>query len=180
MTRKLLSLAALLCFVLPLAHADEASKRAKIDEMFTVLKMDRTMKQLMNQGFNQSQQMVKSLTGNQPLSAADQKLVDDYLTKSTTLITESLSWDKLKPAYIDLYAAAYSEQEVDGIIAFYKSPIGQSVLTKGPELISKSSQIVGARVQELQPHMRELMTNFKNDITAAHADKTTPPPTLKP
>jgi uncharacterized protein len=172
MTRRLIALAALFLFALPLAHADEASKRVKLEEMFTVLKMDRTMKQLMNQGFSQTQLMVKTvLGGEKPITPADQKIVDDYVSKSTAIITDTLSWDKFKPAYLDLYASAYTESEVDGILAFYKSPVGQSVLSKGPELITHSSQMVTARLQELQPHMRELMTTFKSQIEAAHAAK---------
>jgi uncharacterized protein len=172
MTRRLVALAALVLFALPIAHADETTKRAKIEEMFTVLKMDRTMKQLMNQGFAQSQLMVKTvLGGEKPISPSDQKIVDDYVSKSTSLITDTLSWDKLKPAYIDLYASAYTEDEVNGILAFYKSPVGQSVLSKSPELITRSSQMVTARLQELQPRMRELMTTFKSQIDAAHAQK---------
>ena len=172
MFRKLLSLIAVFAFALPQAHADEASKRAKIDEMFTVLHIDKTMKQMMDMGFAQGKETARNMMGDQPLTAADQKIMHDYMAKLTAVVFDVLSWEKLKPAYIDLYASAYTEEEVEGILTFYKSPIGQALLSKTPELITKSSALVNDRMKELSPRLQEAMADLQKQLRAAHEKKT--------
>ena len=81
MIRRFVLFAAVFLFALPYAHADEASKRVKIEEMFTVLKMDSMMKQMMNQGLAQGKEVAKSMMGGAPMTAADQKIMDDYMAK---------------------------------------------------------------------------------------------------
>jgi hypothetical protein len=169
MIRKILVLAAVFLFALPHAHADDASKRAKIEEMFTILKMDSMMKQMMAQGLAQGQQTVKAMMGDTPVTEADQKIIDGSLAKMVAAISDVISWEKLKPAYVDLYASAYSEEEVDGILTFYKSPVGQALLAKTPELITKSSVIVSGRMQELGPRMKEVMDDLQKQLLSAHS-----------
>jgi len=168
MFRKLIVIAIVFLFALPLAHADEASKRAKIEEMFTVLKMDSLMKQMMAQGVEQGKATVKSMMGDTPVSAADQKIMDDAMTKMVAVVADVLGWEKLKPAYVDLYASAYTEEEIDGILAFYKSSVGRALLAKTPELITKSGAIVNGRMQELGPRMQQVISDMQKQIQAAH------------
>ncbi len=175
MLRKLLTFAVVLLFSFPLAHADEATKRAKIEEMLTLLNMNRMMNSMMDQSVAQSQQMVKGMLGNQPLSEADQKAIQDFSGKVMSLIRDNFGWEKMKPTYIELYASAYTEEEVDGILAFYRSPVGRSMLAKTPELLAKSMQIASTRMQALQPQMRDLMDGFAKQIAAEHGDKGTKP-----
>ena len=168
MTRRMILLAAVFLFALPHAHADEASKRAKIEEMFTVLRMESLMNQMMSQGMAQGRETVKQMMGDTPITAADQKIIDDSTAKMVAVVSDILSWEKLKPAYVDLYASAYTEEEVDGILAFYKSSVGQTLLAKTPELITKSSAIVNGRMQEMGPRMQAVMADLQKQIRAAH------------
>jgi hypothetical protein len=43
----------------------------------------------------------------------------------TALVAEHLN--KAKPALVKIYADTYTEEELDGILAFYKSPAGEAV-----------------------------------------------------
>ena len=148
------------------ANADEASKRAKLEEMFIVLKMDSLMNQMMDQAMSQSQQMATGLFGGKGLTERDQKRVDQLLIQVKAVIKDTLSWEKLKPDYLDLYSASYTEEEVEGVLAFYKSPVGQAVLAKTPELVTKSNQLVTAHAQELQPRLRKLLEDFQHETSA--------------
>lgn len=171
MIRKMILIAAVFLCALPNAHADDASKRAKIEDMFIVLKMDSMMKQMMTQGIAQGKETVRQMMGNTPFTPADQKIVDDSIAKMIAVVSDALSWEKLKPAYVDLYASAYSEEEVDGILAFYKSPVGQVLLSKTPELVTKAGAIVSARTQDLGPRMQQVMGELQKQFQAAHPDK---------
>jgi len=83
--RKLPLLALLFAFTLPFAHADEATKRAKLDQLFVAMKMNALMDQMLQAGMNQGEQMGKSLFGNKPIPPEDQKILDAWKLKVSAL-----------------------------------------------------------------------------------------------
>ena len=109
--------------------------------------------------------------GGTPMTSEDQKIKDDYIAKIVAAVGEMLSWENLKAAYVELYASAYTEDEVDGILTFYKSPVGQALLARSPELITKSGAIMNGRMQELAPRLQEIMGDLHKQLQAAHPDK---------
>jgi hypothetical protein len=154
-----------------IAHADEASKRVKIQELFTTLHLDRTMKLVMDAVLKQvkdaSQQQLVGVT----LTDAQQKKFDDFQQKVFDLVNDQMSWPKIEPDYIKLYNDAYTEEQIDGILSFYKSPVGQAMIDKTPDLTTKSLQISQGRMQAIQPQLRQLMQDFTKDMAALSTSK---------
>ena len=91
--------------------------------------------------------------------------------KVASMVSDAVAWDKLKPAYLKLYLDAYSEEELDGIIAFYKSPAGQAMVTKSPSLMAQASDIVRERITDVQPELTRLMTGFVSQTRQRAGDK---------
>jgi hypothetical protein len=155
-----------------IAHADEASKLVKIQELFTVLHLDQTMKQVMDAVLKQvkdaSQQQLVGVT----LTDAQQKKFDDFQQNVFDLVNAQMSWSKIEPDYIKLYDDAYTEEQIDGILSFYKSPVGQAMIAKTPDLTNKSLQISQGRMKAIQPQLRQLMQDFTKDMAASAAAKT--------
>ena len=175
MTRRILIVAAAMLLALPLsARADEASKRAKIEQMLTVLKMEDNFNLLMKQVEQQGRQMGMSMTNPSQLTDADKKILDNFMTKLMAAMQETMGWQKLKSEFIDLYAKAYTEEEVDGILTFYKSPVGQSMLAKTPQLVQQSMAISQTHMKEIQPKLEQLTEELKKDLDVAHAAKPKP------
>ncbi|QEE27715.1 DUF2059 domain-containing protein [Terriglobus albidus] len=170
--RKILIAATAMLLAFPLsARADEASKRAKIEQMLTVLKMEDNFNLLMKQVEQQGRQMGMSMTNPSQLTEADKKILDNFMTKLMAAMQETMGWQKLKSEFIDLYAKAYTEEEVDGILTFYKSPVGQSMLAKTPQLVQQSMAISQTHMKEIQPKLEQLTEELKKDLDAAHAAK---------
>jgi hypothetical protein len=61
--------------------------------------------------------------------------------KIVDLVAEELSWEKVKGDYICLYSEALTEEELRAAIAFYKTPEGQSFITKQPELMKRAMEM---------------------------------------
>ena len=77
---------------------------------------------------------------------------------------DSFSWEAMKPDYVKLYSDLYTEEDLDGIITFYKSPAGQAMLTKTPELLKKSSEIAMNRMTVLQPKLQQMIEDFRKQV----------------
>jgi hypothetical protein len=85
-----------------------------------------------------------------------------------------LGWNVMEPEYIKLYADTFTDEELDGIIAFYKSPAGISLIEKTPELTKQASALVQAKMVILQPQMKQLLEDFVKSQTAAPSPSSTP------
>ncbi|HEY8997391.1 MAG TPA: DUF2059 domain-containing protein [Edaphobacter sp.] len=174
--RRIALLPLVLCASIGAAHADDASKRAKAQEMLGLLHTERVSQQIENNIMKQVAAMPQQLFGGQVPPASKEKF--DAFQQQLQQATEAqIGWKVLQPEYVDLYAKTYTEPELDAILAFYKSPAGQSMLTKSPELSSQSVQLVQAKMAVLQPQLQKLAEDFVQSTKPA---STQPPPTLNP
>ena len=161
------------------ARADEASKRDKAEQLFMLLHMDQMMDQLMSGMMKQVQQLTQSLPGGDQVTPEQKKQVADFQQRVMNLLNTKLGWKALEPDFITLYASTYTEEELDGIIGFYKSPVGQKMLEKTPELMTKSTEITREKMREVQPELNQMLEDFMKQV-AASAGKSAPSQTAPP
>ena len=167
--KKIVCVVVLLLCLSPVSFADEASKRVKIDEMFSLMQMQRTLNQIADQQAAQMKKVMPALLQGQSISAEDQKSIDAFAERMSVMVRESISWEKIKPQYIDLYAKSYDETTIDGMLAFYRSDAGRTMVSKQPELIAQSQAISQARLQELQPRMQAAVAEFMGKMSQKSA-----------
>lgn len=72
-------------------------------------------------------------------------------------VSRYLSWKDLKGEFMQLYVQTYSEDEIRGLITFYRTPLGQTVIKKEPELMARASLIGQRRMQEHMPELMQMM-----------------------
>lgn len=150
----------LVFFALPLSsRADDASRRAKLDELFTIMHMDRTMQQTMDAVEKSIVPMTQQMFGRDvpdPLK----KDVADLQQQMFALIEDQMGWKAMEPAYVEIYSHNFTEQQIDDIIAFYKTPTGQALIDKLPAITTEGLQAAQAKMVTLQPQMRKLLDDF--------------------
>ena len=124
-------------FLLSPARADETGKNAKIEDLMQLSHVERMTTQLLEQMKN----MVTAQTAKADVPADVRKGMEEMQQKIMTIVADRLIWAKARPAYIKIYADTFSESEIDGILAFYKSPSGHAMLDKMPQLMQKSMEV---------------------------------------
>ena len=157
------------------AHADDASRKAKAQELFVTLRMDRTMGQLMDTIVKQVNQMTQSMPGANLMTESDKRQLAEFQQRVAALVEKSMGWKELEPDIVELYANTYSEEELDGLLAFYKSPLGQTMLDKTPELMTKSTEITQRKMREVQPELNKMLEDFMKQYMSEHAKPATKP-----
>jgi hypothetical protein len=65
-----------------------------------------------------------------------------------------MSYESLKPRMIEIYAEAFSAQELAEIRAWYASPTGRKALKLMPSLMQKGAEV---GQQQVEAHMPELL-----------------------
>jgi hypothetical protein len=142
------------------AHADEASHIAKVHEFFKVAKLDQLSAQIMKQAMDQVNSGLMQQMLGVKLTAEQQQQADDLKAKISAVLTNALGWEKLEPEYTKMYAAAFTEQQMDDILAFYKSPTGQAMIEKNPMLLQESSALAQQRMSDVTPEVEKLIKDF--------------------
>jgi uncharacterized protein len=72
-------------------------------------------------------------------------------------LDEHFRYEDLEPEFIRLYADLYTEEELRGMTAFYRTPIGQRVIATSPDLAVGSQRIAQERLQAVMPQLMELL-----------------------
>lgn len=91
------------------------------------------------------------------LTKEQQGELKDLMTQTLTLMKDELAWQKLKPLYIRVYQESLTQEEVDGLIAFYKSPAGIALTKKIPIIMEKSAKITEERLIPMIKKMNQLL-----------------------
>lgn len=134
------------CFILTVITADSCAeekpseKEIKALELLEVMGGDEMFDDILSATMTQAFAMQR-----QKLDSNDQKKFDEY-TEAARAVTLDLSPEFTEKVAL-VYAKHFSADELDGLIDFYKSPIGQKMITKMPELTADSMQI-GMEISE--------------------------------
>ena len=139
---------------------------AKIQQLLIVIHVDRNLQQAVDVLLQQVNDMSRKQLPGTEVTDAQQKKLADFQQKIFQLVTSELNWAKFEPEYIKIYDA-YTEEEIDGILAFYKSPAGVAMLAKSPAITAKTVQLSQERLKLVQPQMTQLMSDFKKDVTSS-------------
>jgi hypothetical protein len=135
----------LACSAVQAAPASEAS----VEQMLKVMKMEsivENMKAQMKPVFAATE---APPTGLQP-SPLTQEYERIYRAKYQAWMEEEISWKKLKPQYVRIYQESYSQEEIDGMLAFYKSPAGQATINKMP-VVAQKTVAISLRMMQVLP-----------------------------
>ena len=69
-----------------------------------------------------------------------------------------MSFEKMRPDLIRIYAETYTDSEIDGMLAFFESPVGQSYLKKTPEVAQKIFAASQSQLGDIMQEVRQMMT----------------------
>lgn len=134
------------------AGPDDASKMAKIEQMMVLTHADR----IVNQTLAQIQPMMANQLKQLDVPDDARSAIDDMQKKITDVLTARLSWEKLKPVYVKIYADTFTEDELNGVIEFYTSAAGQALLEKMPSLIQKTMALTQELMSDVLPEISKM------------------------
>jgi hypothetical protein len=73
------------------------------------------------------------------------------------MLREEMTWDKLRPLYVQIYQESFTQEEIDRPIAFYESPAGVAFVEKMPFVMQKSMSIMQSRMAPMMEKMKAAM-----------------------
>jgi hypothetical protein len=138
-----------LCFARHPASAQELSKQAKIERILAATNSSALVDQMFNQ--------IKLITAGQaPAGTTPEERARLQEAQSKIMDLVRASVNKLLPQYAKMYDETFSDDEIDGIYAFYQSPAGKSMVQKTPLLVSKLMGMMQAQMTDLTPEIQRI------------------------
>jgi uncharacterized protein len=142
MKKPMILLAALLAFAAP-AAAQEEPTPGEIAAVRELLEVSRT-----RENFIRAMELGMEQGGGAELTPAVRRALGAFMD-------EHFRYDDLEPDFISMYTELYTEEEIRGMTAFYRTPLGQRMVETLPELSARSQAIVGERLQAAMPELME-------------------------
>ncbi len=155
----------LLSSVLTCAAAQPTSE--SIETLLTLTKTEALIESVYGNVEQAMRQGMAQAVAGKNLSAEQQRSLEATPKRFVTIMREELSWESLKPMYIEIYRDSFTQEEIDGLIAFYQSPVGMAFVNKMPIVMQKSMTSMQARMQPMMEKMKAAMRQALEDAKVA-------------
>jgi hypothetical protein len=129
------------------AGAQELTKEAKIERILALTKADAIIDQMLSQ--------VKALMASQmpaDTTPEDRARQVQVQVKMADAIKGLMA--KMRPQQIKIYNDIFSDEEINGLFAFYESPAGRSYLAKMPLIMSQMMIAIQADMKDFQAEVQ--------------------------
>ena len=140
---------------------------ASIEELLVLSRAEAVMENILK---SMEDGMKRAIAGSPPVSSRtpeQQRLINELPAKFGQLMRAELNWAVLRDVSVQTYQETFDQSEVDGFIAFYKSPAGRSFVQKMPLAMQKSNLMMQERLKQIMPKVQATMAQLKAEIDAA-------------
>jgi uncharacterized protein len=153
------------------AEADKPPSEQSIRELLAVMQSHNMIDTMMRQmDANFGSMMKQSMAGRQ-LSEREQQIADDAHAKIQALLRQTLQWNNFEPLMIHVYQSTFSQKDVDGMTAFYKTPTGQAVIAKMPMVVQQTMQAMQERTASLLPQIQQIQRDMATQMKEARTSE---------
>ncbi len=168
---------ALTCICSVAFAADSQPTEASIKELLKASDAAKLIDSATTQIDGMVQNVANQVTQSQP-SPEVKKIVDNMKAKTAAIIKAEINWALFEPIYIRVYQKAFTQEEVDGMIAFYSSAAGKAIVGKMPQamqtVMAESQGLMRPIMMKLQGAQQEMMKELQAEMEKAKAQAPVP------
>jgi len=130
---------------------------ASIEQLLVVTKSESALESMYTYLEQLMGSNMQQATQGKPLSDEQRRLLEAQAHQFGIVMRQEMSWANLKDLYVQIYRETFSEEEIQGLVAFYVSPVGQAFVDKMPQVMQRTMAIMQQRMQPLMPKMKDAM-----------------------
>ena len=167
MVKTKLILLVLIIFCTSAYGADTRPSEKSVQELLRVTESHKLLDGTMVQFDNIMKSGMRQALKGQTITPKQQKQIDDMQNKMIAMFRQEMNWESLEPLFMRVYRDSFTQQEVDGMLAFYKSPSGQAVIKKMPLVMQNTMTEMQKR---MGPFLQKLIKTEEETIEQMKAD----------
>lgn len=135
-----------------LAAAPTPASPASVERMLQAMGAE----QMLGGMYGQVGQFAEAMAKQAGIREQDRPAFERYMQRVAEVMQQEAGWAQLKEPMIRIYASHYSEEEIQGLTAFYESPLGRSMVAKTPEVMRDSAAVSQELLKRVMPRLVEL------------------------
>jgi hypothetical protein len=139
---------------------------AAVRELLEASDAHRLVDGLMKMVAGSFDQGMHAALGDKVLTPEQQKYVDASKESFLAAMGEMMSWEQLEPLYVEVYTQSFSQSEIEGLIAFYRSPAGIAFKEKMPAAMQLTMQKLQPRIATLSAKMEQQQHDLIEKLVA--------------
>lgn len=107
---------------------------------------------------------MQNVTKDQTVTPARQEILDRMRAKMSAVVTDMMNWNDLLPMYLRTFRASFSQDEIDGVIKFYRSPAGRAYVKKLPLAMQNIMREMPEFMKPLQEKMAAIQRETVQEL----------------
>ena len=123
------------------------------------------MQKMLDATFGSMSKMEEQAFAGGKLSPEQQAKAKQQMETSMQVARKEMGWDTIKPIFVKIYADNFDEADLEGIIAYYKTPVGQKWIEKQPAIQAATMQAMAQIMPKIQAAMMKAAS--QSEKTAA-------------
>ncbi|MES2770461.1 MAG: DUF2059 domain-containing protein [Pseudomonadota bacterium] len=144
-------------FALPALAAERPVSEASVKRLLEVTNARKMLDGMMSQMDAMMKSSIKQAVPGQTFTPEQEMIMEETQGKVVSAMWDELKWEALEPMYIEVYQKIFTQPEVDGMLAFYKTKSGQAVIRKMPLVMQTTTQMMQSRMAPLIPKIQQII-----------------------
>jgi hypothetical protein len=167
-TPLLLKLAIAFCaLATSLVAADTKPSDASVKELLQLSDSPKMLELAKGQLATMAGGPVQQALQGKSLTPELRKIAEAGNAKTVAALNDGVKWEVFEPTFVEIYQSMLTQEEVDGIVAFYQTPAGKAMVQKLPALMQASGQRVQ---QHLGPVMQQVQQIQQDTVLQLQAE----------
>lgn len=152
-----LLLAAALVAALPFSvHADPAHEAAA-EELLRLIQIDRGLAPMAARMRQSTLQQIRA----QDVAVGEEPTAAPYLNRIGDLIETTLSWERLRPDFLEIYMQTFTREELVALNEFFRSSVGGKYLANVNSLNQQATEVVRRNAMATAPDVRAITDEMR-------------------
>lgn len=160
--RACLLLAATLIATLPFSVHADAAHEAAAEELLRLIEIDRGLAPMAARMRQSTLQQIRA----QDVAVGEEPTAAPYLTRIGDLIETTLSWERLRPDFIEIYVQTFTEEELVTLNNFFRSSVGGKYLANVNSLNQQATEVVRSHAMATAPDVRAITDEMRAALDA--------------
>lgn len=148
------------------AIADGANKVSLIKEVLAVMETRSTLEKMRLENVAQVRKMMADPSAPHAEEPLMKRLINRAMEKYDAYSKERMGWELWEPEYIKMYDELFSEEELSGLLEFYKTAAGKASIRALPLIGTRMQQIHFEQKQAADERIQRIMQESVGEIEA--------------
>ncbi|WP_417362788.1 DUF2059 domain-containing protein [Gallaecimonas pentaromativorans] len=146
------------------AYADnnDKTRHDKVVELIQLMNMD----SLMDSMYAQMDNMMKGMSAKLDIKPSEQAIFDKYHKRMLDAAKETMGWKVMEPNIITIYERNFTDQQLNDMLAFYRSDTGKAVIAKMPQMMQESMGFMQQAAQNTMGKFQQIAQEMQAELSA--------------